>query len=78
MSAETRADLENALAAHIADECSGDLVGAWVVVAETLPLEPDENESTMHAEVEGSAFTARGLLETQIDRMAQSGREEDD
>ena len=78
MSAQTRETLAEAIAAHVADECDGELVGAWVMVAETLPLEPDEDESTMHSEAEGSVWACRGLLEAQIDRMAQSGREGDE
>ena len=60
MSAQTRATLEEAIAAHVADECDGTLPGAWIVLVETLGL--DDDASTWHAETEGSDFTIRGLL----------------
>ena len=61
MSAQTRTTLEEAIAAHVADECEGKLPGAWIVLAETLGLD-DDDASTWHAETEGSDFTIRGLL----------------
>ena len=61
MSAQTRTTLEEAIAAHVADECEGKLLGAWIVLAETLGLD-DDDASTWHAETEGSDFTIRGLL----------------
>ena len=39
MSAETKAALEAALAAHIADQCNGDLVTDWALVAATSTLD---------------------------------------
>ena len=60
VSAQTRATLEEAIAAHVADECDGKLPGAWIVLVETLGL--DDDASTWHAETEGSDFTIRGLL----------------
>lgn len=52
MSVETYLAVEEAIAAHVADECEHDLVGGWVVVAETTNLsEYDDGVS--------SFFTAR-------------------
>ena len=39
MSAETKTALEAALAAHIADQCDGDLVTDWALVAATSTME---------------------------------------
>ena len=77
MSDKTRTDLENALAAHVVDECD-ELVGSWVMIAETFGIESDPDTSSMWTETEGSAFTTRGLLESQLDRMrnAQKGTKE--
>ncbi|ROR97802.1 hypothetical protein EDD28_2410 [Salana multivorans] len=38
VSADTKAALAEAIAAHIADECAGDTPGAWIVLTETTTL----------------------------------------
>ena len=74
MSDKTRTDLENALAAHVVDECD-ELVGSWVMIAETFGIESGPDTSSMWTETEGSSFTTRGLLEYKLDwmRYAQEG-----
>ena len=44
MSAKTKAALQEAIAAHVADECEGDMAGAWVVVAESTNVSDVEND----------------------------------
>lgn len=44
MSAQTKAALQDAIAAHVADECDGDAAGAWVVVAESTNVTDMEND----------------------------------
>ena len=44
MSDKTRTDLENALAAHVVDECD-ELVGPWVMIAETFGIESGPDTS---------------------------------
>lgn len=77
MSTQTKEALEDALAAHVAAECDGELVGAWILVTETLALVPEEGVSTMHVEASGSAYACRGLLEAAIDPMRESGERDD-
>lgn len=42
MSEQTKAHLEAAIAAHIADECDGDHATSWVVVTDTTSLDDIE------------------------------------
>lgn len=44
MSDATKAALQDAIAAHVADECEGDAAGAWVVVAESTNVTDMEND----------------------------------
>lgn len=65
MSAETKAALETAIASHIADECEGDIIGAWVVVTECTSLaEMDDDRSSWFTASRDmqSTFTTDGLL----------------
>lgn len=39
MSESTKAALDQAIAAHVADEYDGDMVTAWVIVTETTSIE---------------------------------------
>jgi hypothetical protein len=71
MSAETKAALEAAIEAHVADECDGDLAGAWVLVTETTTLaEMDEDDSVFYITTRNnqSRFLTDGLLYTALDR----------
>ena len=42
MSAETLSQLEEAIRAHVADEAADALAGGWVLAAECLDQDPDE------------------------------------
>jgi hypothetical protein len=60
MSAETKAALDAAIAAHVADECHGDMAGAWVVVAETTSL--DEIDADMSSWYIGSRAMQSSIM----------------
>lgn len=65
MSDSTRADLDRAISAHVADEYEGDMVMAWVLVAETSSLEMlTEGEGAMVIETRDmqSNYLTNGLL----------------
>lgn len=65
MSEQTYADLQSAIAAHIVDECDGDLIGSWVVVAQTTNLEEFEDGGSSFFTAtpdHQSNFTTTGLL----------------
>jgi len=79
MSAETKAALDEAITSHIADECEGDLTGAWVVVTETTSLaEMDSDKSAWFTATRDmqSNFTTDGLLYSAL--RAQRSTHEDD
>ena len=65
MSEQTKAALDAAIAAHIADECEGDHATAWVVVADTTSLDDIETGRTTlyicRPEMQ-SRYTSDGLL----------------
>lgn len=78
MSAETLERLRQALEAHIADE-SGQIVGAWLVLAETQTLEDVEaGEASYWAESQGSVFTLMGLAKCWMDRSARPHWDEEE
>lgn len=65
MSEQTKTALDAAVAAHIADECDGDIATAWVVIAETTNLEEiDDNMSAFYIDTREtqSLYTTDGLL----------------
>lgn len=65
MSEQTKANLEAAIAAHIADECDGDHATAWVVVTDTTSLDDIETgRSSLYicAPEMQSLYTSDGLL----------------
>lgn len=65
MSADTKASMERAIEAHIADANEGDIIGAWVVVVETTSLaEMDDDRSSWFTVTRDmqSTFTSNGLL----------------
>lgn len=71
MSEQTKDALEAAISAHIADTCDGDLVGAWVVLAECTSLDQldaDESEFFVDARDGQSRFTGDGLLYSALHR----------
>lgn len=70
MSAETLERLRQAVEAHIADE-SGEIVGAWLVLAETQTLEEVEaGVSSYWSESHGSLFTHMGLAKCWLEKAA--------
>lgn len=80
MSEETHDNLTAAIAAHIADE-TGDMVGAWVVLAETPNAEELAGgpssffNATRHGQ---SAFMTTGLLFQALDvaRFSSGGTDD--
>lgn len=71
MSADTKAALEAAIEAHIADECDGDLAGAWIVLAETTTLADIDDETVSfyyEARTNQSRFLTDGLLYNALNR----------
>lgn len=65
MSDTTKAALDAAIAAHVADEYEGDMVTAWVIVTETTTLGMlDEGEGSMVVEARDmqSNYLTQGLL----------------
>lgn len=61
MSNATYENMEQAIAEHIADECDGALMGAYVMAVQTLDLEGDDD--MMYTATHGSQITQRGLSE---------------
>lgn len=63
MSEQTKADLDSAIRAHIADEYDGSLAASWVVIAERVPLDGDDGYShVVDAVADGqSSVTTIGL-----------------
>lgn len=70
MSEHTKANLEAALQAHIADENDNDLAVAWVVVTECASGETFERDGYFYVEgADGqSRFTGDGLLYAALHR----------
>lgn len=65
MSEATKAALMQAINDHVADECDGDLVGAFVVVAETTNTDEMTDEVSSFYTVTRSYqsnFTTTGLM----------------
>lgn len=68
MSAETRAALDSAVSAHVADE-TGDLTVAWVVAAGRIGTQlPDDGKSRLstYAPDSQEAWTTLGLLNLSV------------
>ena len=69
MSEVTKAALDAALTAHVADEYEGDMVAAWVIVTETTTLDMlNEGEGAMVIETRDmqSNYLTNGLLHTAL------------
>ena len=65
MSDATKAALDAAITAHVADEYDGDMVTAWVIVTETTTLDMlDEGEGAMVIEARDmqSSYLTQGLI----------------
>ena len=65
MSDTTLQALEEALAAHVAAECDGDMIGAWIVLAETTSLQELEDQTSafyIGTRNSQSSFMTTGLL----------------
>lgn len=78
MSDTTRATLDAAIAAHVADEYDGDMVTAWVVVTETTSIDLlDNNEGSMVVEQRSlqSTYLTTGLLHSALN--ASQGERQD-
>lgn len=69
MSAETKAAIGAAIAAHVADEGQdAEMVGAWVVIAEVLSLaDLGTGRATHWHEEDGDPYACRGLIEAARD-----------
>lgn len=64
MSAETKRALEDALAAHLADEKPGDVLGSWLLLAQVDSMDYVEREvSAYEAFMDGNAFTLVGICD---------------
>ena len=72
MSDQTRRDLAEAIAAHVADELAGALTGAWTLSAEAVT--PDWNNGFLLIG-DGSHFSQVGLLTTHIHELTTAPRE---
>lgn len=72
MSDQTRRDLAEAIAAHVADELAGALTGAWTLSAEAVT--PDWNNGFLLIG-DGSHFSQVGLLATHIHELTTAPRE---
>ena len=69
MSEVTKAALDAALTAHVADEYEGDMVTAWVIVTETTSLDMlDAGEGSMVIETRDmqSNYLTTGLLHSAL------------
>ena len=72
MSDQTRRDLAEAIAAHVADELGDALTGAWVLSAEAIAPDWDNGFLLIG---DGSHFSQVGLLTTHIHELTTSPQE---
>lgn len=64
MSAETERALEEAVMAHVASESEGDMVGSWLLLAQTERVtDMEEGRSAYHSYVRGNSYTMVGVCE---------------
>jgi hypothetical protein len=64
MSAETERALEEAVMAHVASESDGDMVGAWLLLAQTERLsDAEEGRSAYNSHLRGNSFTMVGICD---------------
>ena len=79
MSDATRQALSEAIAAHVAAESPGSVVGSWVTLAESTGFEDlDRGESSCFMVSSGNGFINRGLIEFYRDVDAANARRDDD
>ena len=72
MSDQTRRDLAEAIAAHVADELDAALTGAWTLSAEAIAPDWDNGFLLIG---DGSHFSQVGLLATHIHELTTAPRE---
>lgn len=64
MSAETKRALEDALAAHLADEKPGDVLGSWLLLAQVESMDYVEREvDAYEVFMEGNTFALLGICD---------------
>ena len=64
MSVETERALEEAVMAHVAAEGDGDMVGAWLLLAQTERItDAEEGRSAYHSHLRGNSFTMVGICD---------------
>lgn len=64
MSAETKRALEDALAAHLADEKPGDVLGSWLVLAQVESMDYVEREvDAYEVFMDGNTFALMGICD---------------
>lgn len=64
MSADTKRALEDALAAHLADERPGDVLGSWLVLAQVESMDYIEREvDAYEVFMEGNTFALVGICD---------------
>lgn len=81
MSDATKAALDAAIEAHVADESGQEFVGAYVVLVETTGLDAyHAGGASWFSESRGSTLTQRGLIEAwrDVDRSERVDSEEDE
>lgn len=73
MSAETKRALEDALAAHLADEKPGDVLGSWLVLAQVESMDYVElGVDAYEVFMEGDAFALVGICDAWKYSMLES------
>lgn len=73
MSAETKRVLEDALAAHLADEKPGDILGSWLVLAQVESMDYIEREvDAYEVFMDGNAFALVGICDAWKHSMLDS------
>lgn len=64
MSTDTKRALEDALAAHLADERPGDVLGSWLVLAQVESMDYIEREVDAYEVcMEGNTFALVGICD---------------
>lgn len=80
MSDETKIALDTAIRAHIADEHEGSLAASWVLIAERVPLDGDDDYThVVDIVADGqSSVTTIGLAHYVAQMRSTVGRAADD
>lgn len=76
MSAETKRALEDALAAHLADEKPGDVLGSWLVLAQVESMDyVERGVDAYEVFMEGNAFALVGICDAwKYSMLVSTGR----